>query len=62
MMAMETTVDSKGVHIHDMKGTPQEQKELEKSYQHLCKLRDEVIEMGVLPKIEQWPSINHNLH
>lgn len=62
MMAMETTVDSKGVHIHDMKGTPQEQKELEKSYQHLCKLRDEVIEMGVLPRIEQWPSINHNLH
>ena len=62
MMAMETTVDSKGVHIHDMKGTPQEQKELEKSYRHLCKLRDEVIEMGVLPKIEQWPSINHNLH
>ena len=62
MMAMETTVDSKGVHIHYMKGTPQEQKELEKSYRHLCKLRDEVIEMGVLPKIEQWPSINHNLH
>jgi len=32
-------------------GSPSEQEELEKSYEHLCKLRDEVIEMGIIPAI-----------
>ncbi|MCM1066123.1 MAG: malate dehydrogenase [Muribaculaceae bacterium] len=61
MMAMETTVDASGVHCAQVAGTPEEQRELDQSYHHLCKLRDEVIAMGVLPPIEKWPDINPNL-
>lgn len=61
MMAMETTIDKNGVTVKPLGGTPEEQKELEKSYQHLCKLRDEVIEMGILPKIAYWHRYNTNL-
>ena len=61
MMAMETTVDKNGVTVHDVKGKPEEQKELDQSYHHLCKLRDEVIEMGVLPPIADWSKLNPNL-
>lgn len=61
MMAMETTVDSTGVHVKEVKGTPEEHKELDQSYHHLCKLRDEVISLGIIPPISEWHSINHNL-
>ena len=61
MMAMETTVDKNGVTVHPVKGTPEEVKELEQSYHHLCTLRDEVIEMGVLPAISDWNKLNPNL-
>lgn len=61
MMAMETTVDKYGVTVHPVKGTPEEHKELDQSYHHLCKLRDEVIAMGVMPQIDQWKTINPNL-
>ncbi len=61
MMAMETTVDRNGVHIQDVKGTPEEQKELEESYKHLCTLRDEVIAMGVLPPVSEWKNLNPNV-
>ena len=46
MMAMETSITKDGVTYKEVAGTPAEQEELEKSYEHLCKLRDEVIEMG----------------
>lgn len=58
MMAMETTIDKNGVTVLPLGGTPEERKELEKSYQHLCKLRDEVIEMGILPRIPDWHRLN----
>lgn len=58
MMAMETDITKNGVEFRPINGTPEEQKELEKSYQHLCKLRDEVIEMGVMPPIDKWKEIN----
>lgn len=61
MMAMETTVDKNGVTVHPVDGTPEEHKELDQSYHHLCKLRDEVIAMGVMPPIDQWKNINPNL-
>lgn len=61
MMAMETTVDKNGVETKPVKGTPAEEADLEKSYHHLCELRDEVIEMGVLPPISDWSKINPNL-
>ena len=61
MMAMETTIDSTGVHIKPMHGTPAEEAELEQSYKHLCALRDEVIELGVMPPIADWGKINPSL-
>ena len=61
MMAMETTLDKNGVVVHPVAGTPEEKKELDQSYHHLCKLRDEVIELGIIPPIHQWHDINPNL-
>ncbi|MDE6526085.1 MAG: malate dehydrogenase [Muribaculaceae bacterium] len=61
MMAMETTLDAKGVHVQPVKGTPQEEAELEQSYKHLCALRDEVIAMGVIPPIDKWHELNPNV-
>ncbi|MDE6464848.1 MAG: malate dehydrogenase [Muribaculaceae bacterium] len=61
MMAMETTVDRNGVHVQPVKGTPAEEAELEKSYHHLCALRDEVISLGVLPPIAEWHTLNPNI-
>lgn len=61
MMAMETTVDKNGVTVKPVQGTPEEEKELEQSYKHLCTLRDEVIAMGVLPPIDEWNKLNPNI-
>lgn len=61
MMAMETTVTKDGVTCTPVKGTPAEEADLEKSYKHLCTLRDEVIAMGVMPPIADWGKINPNL-
>lgn len=61
MMAMETTVDSTGVHVQPVKGTAAEEAELEQSYRHLCTLRDEVIAMGVLPPMADWHKLNPNI-
>lgn len=61
MMAMETTIDKNGVTVHPVGGTPEEVKELDQSYHHLCKLRDEVISLGIIPPISEWSLINPNL-
>ena len=61
MMAMETSITKDGVTYKEVAGTPAEQKELEKSYEHLCKLRDEVIEMGIIPAIKDWHALNPNI-
>ena len=52
MMAMETSITKNGISYKQVEGTPIEEEELENSYKHLCKLRDEVIEMGIIPAIE----------
>ena len=61
MMAMETTVGKEGVSYKTPAGTDAELAELKESYGHLCKLRDEVIEMGILPPLGEWNSVNSNL-
>lgn len=61
MMAMETSITKDGVKVMPVKGTPAEEKELEKSYEHLCALRDEVISLGVLPPIDRWHDLNPNI-
>lgn len=61
MMAMETVINKDGVTYKNTLGTDEENGELANSYGHLCKLRDEVIEMGIIPAISEWSSLNPNL-
>lgn len=61
MMAWETNITADGCQLKEVKGTPEEEAALEKSYEHLCALRDEVIAMGVLPAISEWNKINPNI-
>lgn len=61
MMAMETEITKDGVHYKELKGTPEEEAKLKESYAHLCKLRDEVIGMGVLPAIKDWKASTRTL-
>ncbi len=58
MMAMPSCITADGVYTKIVTGTPEEMADLEKSYGHLCALRDQVIGMGVLPKIEDWGKVN----
>lgn len=61
MMAMPSQITADGVYTKIVCGTAEEMADLDKSYEHLCALRDQVIGMGVLPAIDQWKSINPNL-
>ncbi len=61
MMAMETVINKDGVHYKMPEGTAEEQAELVESYNHLCKLRDEVIGMGIIPATDKWHELNQNL-
>ena len=61
MMAMETTVGPDGVRYKMPEGTDQELADLKASYGHLTKLRDEVVQMGILPPLDQWSQVNPNL-
>jgi malate dehydrogenase len=54
MMAVETRLDREGVHGSIPRGTADELAALQASYQHLVKMRDEVISMGVLPPVAEW--------
>ena len=58
MMAMETVIGADGVSCKPVGGTSEERAELDKSYKHLCTLRDEVIAMGVMPPISEWKTLN----
>ena len=58
MMAMETTIDHDGIHWKMPTGTEDEMAALLASYGHLVKLRDEVIEMGLLPATSEWSKVN----
>ena len=61
MMAMPTTIDKTGVHFSEPQGTPAELAELHKSYEHLCKMRDEIIGLGIIPAVSEWKKLNANL-
>ena len=62
VMGMETVIDKDGVHYsHEIKGSEAEKAALKKSYEHLVKMRDEVISMGVIPAVADWKSVNPNL-
>lgn len=61
MMAWETELTKNGVVLKNVNGTPAEEAALEKSYKHLCELRDEVISLGILPPISEWHKLNANI-
>lgn len=61
MMAMENNITKEGVICNEMKGTAEELALLDQSYEHLCALRNQVIDMGILPPLTEWSKINPNL-
>ena len=61
MMAMPTEMDADGVQYSEVTGTEEEMAALDKSYAHLCKMRDEIIELGIIPAVADWKSVNPNL-
>lgn len=61
MMAMDTVMDPTGCHYKMPAGTPEELAKLDASYAHLCKMRDELVTLGIVPAISEWNKINPNL-
>lgn len=61
MMAMPTVIDADGVHYVEPQGTEEEVAALDASYGHLCKMRDEIITLGIIPAIADWKTVNPNL-
>ena len=39
----------------------EENQKLDASYEHLCKMRDELVTLNIVPAIEKWSEINPNL-
>ena len=61
MMAMDTVLDANGCSYKMPVGTPEEIAKLDASYEHLCKMRDELVTLNIVPAISEWSSINPNL-
>ena len=61
MMAMDTVLDKNGCSYKMPVGTADEIAKLDASYEHLCKMRDELVTLGIVPAISEWSSINPNL-
>lgn len=61
MMAMPTVITADGVSYKEPEGTEAEMKELQASYEHLCKMRDEIIDLGIIPPVSEWKAANPNL-
>lgn len=61
MMAMATTLDATGAHYEVPQGTAEENASLEASYEHLCKMRDELVTLNIVPAVSEWSKINPNL-
>ncbi|MCQ2185175.1 MAG: malate dehydrogenase [Bacteroidales bacterium] len=60
-MAMPTVIDADGVHYSKPEGTAQEMADLQTSYEHLCKMREEIISLDIVPAIANWKELNANL-
>lgn len=61
MMAMETRLDADGVHCLPTTGTAEEMQALSQSAQHLQKMVDQIVSMGIIPAAEEWNKLNPNL-
>ena len=60
-MAMPTVIDAERVHYSKPEGPAQEMADLQTSYEHLCKMREEIISLGIVPAVEEWNTMNENL-
>ena len=58
---MPTVIDKDGVHFTAPEGTAEEMAALQASYEHLQKMRDEIIELGIIPPVANWKDDNANL-
>lgn len=58
MMAMPTVIDATGCHFSDVKGTADELAALDASYAHLCKMRDEIVSLDIVPAVADWKKLN----
>ena len=60
-MAMPSVIDATGVHFTKPEGTAEEMAALKASYDHLCAMRNEIVELGIVPPVENWKDLNPNL-
>jgi malate dehydrogenase len=58
---MDTVLDQNGCSYTMPQGTEEEIAALDASHAHLCKMRDELVTLGIVPAIEEWSKINPNL-
>ncbi|MBQ6244811.1 MAG: malate dehydrogenase [Bacteroidales bacterium] len=61
MMAMPSVIDGNGVHFCAPAGTKEELADLHASYEHLCEMRNEIVELGIIPPVSEWNRSNPNL-
>ncbi len=61
IMAVESHIDSNGISSIETNGTPEEMEELNNSVNHLKNLINEVIEMGIIPPVDEWHTLNKYL-
>jgi len=61
MMAADVEFTADGLKGSIPHGDEQDMAALRDSYQHLCKLRDEIITAGLLPPVDQWKGLNPHL-
>ncbi|MDO4800942.1 MAG: malate dehydrogenase [Prevotellaceae bacterium] len=61
MMAMDTQMTTEGCKYKMPVGTADEMAKLDASYAHLCKMRDELVTLNIVPAISEWSKVNPNL-
>jgi len=61
MMAADVDWTPEGIVGRIPQGSPEDMAALQESYEHLCKLRDEIIAAGLLPPLSDWKAVNPHL-
>jgi malate dehydrogenase len=61
MMAADVEFTPDGLRPLAPEGDAEDMAALRESYEHLCKLRDQVIGFGILPPVDRWSEINPHL-
>jgi malate dehydrogenase len=61
MMAADVEFTPNGLVPKTPQGDDEDMAALRDSYAHLCKLRDEIIAAGLLPRVSEWNAVNPHL-